>query len=66
MSKKIVSAIYILTLIVCIICLQIFAIMAIFKLCNATSLAWISCCAPLIIAIIIAPAILITKNLIDR
>lgn len=66
MSKKIVSAIYILTLIVCIICLQIFAIMAIFKLCNATSLAWISCCVPLIIAIIIAPAILITKNLIDR
>ena len=56
MSKKIVSAIYILTLIVCIICLQIFAIMAIFKLCNATSLAWISCCVPLIIAIIIAPA----------
>lgn len=66
MSKKIVSAIYILTLIICIICLQIFAIMAIFKLCNATSLAWISCCVPLIIAIIIAPAILITKNLIDR
>lgn len=66
MSKKIVSAIYILTLIVCIICLQTFAIMAIFKLCNATSLAWISCCVPLIIAIIIAPAILITKNLIDR
>ena len=66
MSKKIVSAIYILALIICIICLQIFAIMAIFKLCNATSLAWISCCVPLIIAIIIAPAILITKNLIDR
>lgn len=66
MLKKIVSVMYIVAFVICVICLQIFAIMAIFKLCNATSLAWISCCVPLIITILIAPVILITKNLIDK
>lgn len=66
MLKKIISAIYIIAFIICIICLQTFAIMLIFKLCNATSLAWINCCIPLIILILIAPIILITKNLIDK
>ena len=66
MLKKVVSIIYIVAFAICVICLQIFAIMAIFKLSNATSLAWINCCVPLIIAILIAPLILITKNLIDK
>lgn len=65
-SKAIISAIYLIAIAICTICLQISAIMIIFKLCNATSLAWINCCVPLIITILIAPVILITKNLIDK
>lgn len=64
--KAIISLIYLLCVTVCTICLQISAIMIICKLCNVTSIAWINCCVPVIIIVLIAPVILITKNFIEK
>lgn len=64
--KAIISAIYLIVAAICTICLQISAIMIIFKLCGETMLSWINCCTPIIITIILAPIIFITKSLIDK
>lgn len=66
MLKKIVSVIYIVALLVVLVCVPISAIMLICKLCEATSIAWIDCCIPLIIAIAVTPMLIITKQIIDN
>lgn len=65
-AKAIISAIYLITVVICTICLQTSAIMIIFKLCNTTTLSWLNCCVPIIITIILAPILFITKSLIDK
>lgn len=65
-AKAIISAIYLITIAICTICLQVSAIMLIFKLCAATMASWLACCIPIIITIILAPILFITKSLIDK
>lgn len=65
-SKTVTSAIYILVAVICTVCLQTSAIMIIFKLCGATMQSWINCCVPIIIAIILAPTLFITKSFIEN
>ncbi len=66
MFNKIISATYIVTLLIMIICLPMSAIMLICKLCAATALSWIGCCVPLIIALSVLPIFIIAKILIDK
>lgn len=66
MSKAILSSIFLISTLICTICLQISAIMIIFKLCAATMASWLACCIPIIITIILAPILFITKSLIDK
>lgn len=65
-SKTIISAIYILIAVMCTICIQTSAILIILKLCHSTALAWINCCVPIIITIILAPILFITKSFIEK
>ncbi|MBQ7977383.1 MAG: hypothetical protein IJ301_02135 [Clostridia bacterium] len=64
--KVIVSAVYLIAYAICLICVPTSAIMIICKLCKATSLAWISCCVPIIIAIALSPILYIAKTIIDK
>ena len=66
MFNKIISATYIVTLLIMIICLPMSAIMLICKFCSATALSWIGCCVPLIIALSVLPIFIIAKILIDK
>lgn len=66
MFNKIISATYIVTLLITIICLPMSAIMLICKLCGTTALSWIGCCVPLIIALSVLPIFIIAKILIDK
>ena len=63
---QIISAIYILSVIICIFCVPISAIMLICKLTAATSASWFACCVPLIISIAASPIMIIAKMLIDN
>lgn len=65
-SKTVLSAIYILIAVICTVCLQASAIMIILKLCGATMQSWLSCCVPIIITIILAPILFITKSFIEK
>lgn len=49
--KKIISAIYVIGCLLCTVCTPLSAIFIICKLCAATSLSWIACCIPLLIAL---------------
>lgn len=64
MIKKIVSILYLATLLVMVLCVPMSAIMLICKLCEATPLSWIGCCVPLLIAIASLPILIITKLLL--
>lgn len=63
MLKRICSIIFLATLLVLTVCLQTSAIMLIVKVCGATSTSWLGCCIPLIIAIVIAPICMFTKEI---
>lgn len=63
--KKIISAIYIIACLLCTVCTPLSAIFVICKLCNATSLSWIGCCVPLLIALATLPLLIITKAIIN-
>lgn len=65
MIKKIVSAVYIVALIVCVFCVPLSAIFAVCKLCGATPLSWIGCCVPLLIVLAISPFMILAKIIID-
>ena len=65
MLKKIISAIFLIALLVCVICVPLSAILIICKLCAATSLSWIGCCVPVIIALSFLPFLILTKLLLD-
>lgn len=63
--KKTIAAIFIITCLLCIFCVPLSAIFIICKLCDATSISWIGCCVPLIIALSILPFLIISKIIID-
>lgn len=64
--KNMISAFYLISILVIIFCVPISAIMTICKLCQATSLSWINCCTPIIITIALAPFVILSKILIDN
>lgn len=64
--KKIISAIYVIGCLLCTVCTPLSAIFIICKLCAATSLSWIACCIPLLIALAVLPLLIITKAIIKR
>lgn len=65
MLKKALSAIYIIGILVFAVCVPLSAIFALCKLCDATSLAWIACCAPLLAALAYLPLWIIAKIVLD-
>ncbi len=65
MLKKILSAIYIIGILVFAFCVPISAIFVICKLCAATSLSWIACCAPFLAALAYSPLWIIAKITLD-
>lgn len=64
--KNMISAFYLILMLVIIFCVPISAIMIICKLCQVTSLSWINCCTPIIITIALAPFVILSKILIDN
>ncbi len=65
MLKKILSAIYVIGILVFSVCVPISAIMVICKLCAATALSWIACCAPFLAALAYLPLWIIAKITLD-
>lgn len=65
MLKKVFSAIYIIGILIFAICVPLSAIFVICKLCAATSLAWIACCAPFLAALAYSPLWIIAKIMLD-
>ncbi len=65
MLKRICSVIYILAFFAIVICVPMSAIMLIFKACGATSLSWLGCCVPLIVAIAFLPFFAIAKAVLN-
>ena len=63
--QKIISASYLTTLLINIVCLPLSAIFVIFKLCGASAMSWISCFIPVVIVLSILPIMLVSKFLID-
>lgn len=63
--KKIISAIYVIGCLLCTVCTPLSAIFIICKVCAATSLSWIACCIPLLIALAVLPLLIITKAIIN-
>ena len=55
MLKKIISAIYVVTLLVIVVCVPLSAIFVVCKLCGATPLSWLGACVPLLIALAVLP-----------
>lgn len=64
MLKRICSIIFLITALVLIGCFQLSGIMLICKVCGATSISWIGCCIPLIIAIVIFPLFGFTRVIV--
>lgn len=62
---KIIGLLYIASLLVCVVCVPVSAIMLICKLCAATPLSWLGCCVPLLVALAALPVLIITKLLLD-
>lgn len=60
--KKVISAIYVIGCLLCTVCTPLSAIFIVCKLCAATSLSWIACCIPLLIALAVLPLLIITKS----
>jgi hypothetical protein len=65
MLKKALSAIYIIGILVFAVCVPLSAIFVICKLCDATPLAWITCCAPFLAALAYLPLWIIAKITLD-
>ena len=65
MLKKIISAIYVVTLLVIVVCVPLSAIFVICKLCGATPLSWLGACVPFIIALAVLPLFILSKILLD-
>ena len=65
MLKKIISAIYVVTLIVIVVCVPLSAIFVVCKLCGATPLSWLGACVPLLIALAVLPCFILSKILLD-
>lgn len=63
--KKAIAAIYIIACLLCIFCVPLSAILVICKLCAVTSLSWLGCCVPLIIALSVLPFLIIAKIILD-
>lgn len=64
--QKIISAIYLSTLLIDTICLPLSAIFILFKLCEASSMSWIGCFIPVVITLATVPIIVVSKALIDE
>ena len=65
MLKKIISAIYVVTLLVIVVCVTLSAIFVVCKLCGATPISWLGACVPLIIALAVLPCFILSKILLD-
>lgn len=65
MLKKIISAIYVVTLLVIVVCVPLSAIFVVCKLCGATPLSWLGACVPLLIALTVLPCFILSKILLD-
>lgn len=65
MLKKIISAIYVVTLLVIVVCVPLSAIFVVCKLCDATPLSWLGACVPLLIALAVLPCFILSKILLD-
>lgn len=65
MLKKIISAIYVVTLLVIVVCVPLSAIFVICKLCGATPLSWLGACVPFMIALAVLPLFILSKILLD-
>jgi len=65
MLKKILSAIYIVALLVIVVCVPLSAIFVVCKLCGATPLSWLGACVPLLIALAAFPPFILSKILLD-
>ena len=65
MLKKIISAIYVATLLVSVVCVPLSAIFVVCKLCGATPISWLGACVPLIIALAVLPCFILSKILLD-
>ena len=65
MLKKIISAIYVVTLLVIVVCVPLSAIFVVCKLCGATPLSWLGACVPFMIALAVLPLFILSKILLD-
>ena len=65
MLKKIISAIYIVTVLICVFCVPMSAILIIIKLCGVGGTTWLGVCMPFIVSLAVSPLLLISKFLID-
>ena len=65
MLKKIISAIYVVTLLVIVVCVPLSAIFVVCKLCGATPISWLGACVPLLIALAVLPCFILSKILLD-
>ena len=66
MLKKIISAVYLVSLLVCLVGLPMSAILLTLKLCAATRLSWLSCCIPLIDAFAVFPLVIVGRAIIKN
>lgn len=66
MLKKIISAIYIISLFIEVVFLPLSAILIILKLCGANSFSWLACCIFAVIAIAFLPFLLVSKMILDN
>ena len=60
MLKKIISAVYLVSLLLCLVGLLTL------KLCAATRLSWLSCCIPLIVAFAVFPFVIVGRAIIKN
>jgi len=63
--KKAASLVYVFGVIACGLLTPLFAILVVFKLCDATPLAWVHVCIPLVIVIALSPLLAAAKFIVD-
>ena len=66
MLKKIISAVYLVSLLLCLVGLPTSAILLTLKLCAATRLSWLSCCIPLIVVFAVFPFVIVGRAIIKN
>ena len=64
--QKVISIIYLSTLLIDTVCLSLSAIFLLFKLCAASAMSWIGCFIPVVIVFATNPIIVVAKILIDE